>query len=173
MPSSFFFITPWKMLWKLDIAAVVKVISLGLGVICRVANEIIVEGKQTLTRKKISFFYSLRFSFHSHYFLFFFTCNFSFVSSIYRRISTICSFLHYYNIEAKSNTRIESREVENHWLWGATNLPVGRVEAPATVAATFQPRRTTGSADSVQQTTCQTARVAGRPRRDGWKYSWR
>lgn len=71
MPSSFFFITPWKMLWKLDIAAVVKVISLGLGVICRVANEIIVEGKQTLTRKKISFFYSLRFSFHSHYFLFF------------------------------------------------------------------------------------------------------
>lgn len=36
---------------------------------------------------------------------------------------------------------------------------------------TFQPRRTTGSADSVQQTTCQTARVAGRPRRDGWKYS--
>lgn len=71
MPSSFFFITPWKMLWKLDIAAVVKVTSLGLGVICRVANEIIVEGKQTLTRKKISFFYSFRFSFHSHYFLFF------------------------------------------------------------------------------------------------------
>lgn len=39
---------------------------------------------------------------------------------------------------------------------------------PLRKAATFETRRTTGPADSVQQTTCQTAGVAGRPRGVGW-----
>lgn len=119
-----------------------------------------------MIRKKISFFYSLFNFFISRYFFFY---NLQFLSfrrqklAIHSSRSTdIPPFVYPCTLFVISGLNLAGEPRTT--VWGATNLAVGRVEAPATVAAAFQPRRTTGTADSVQQTTCQTARVAGRPR---------
>lgn len=125
---AFFFITPWKSCGIARYCRCSKsnITRVGI-VICRVANEIIVEGKQTLTRKKISFFHSL-FNFHFipviSFFLpaiFIFQFLFFYRISIIIRLSFIpCVILTITIVEAKSNT-IGYRITEK---WGTTGFGV-------------------------------------------------